>query len=157
MIFKCGSKKKSGKRYLALAIFLVAVFMASVALASDGGITRLNANQEVLTYVCVNTSAVAAANTNISTSTITTQNHRILGFTVQEYDPTAAAERIVGLYDCDSDLEITTTYIFDEAETSDNVSYTRWYPYPKALSQGLTVQQGANTVVIIYYEDIRTF
>lgn len=153
MVFKCGKKK--GKRYLMLAVLLVVGFMASSAFAE--GLTRLSPNSEIQTYVCTNTTT-EAANTNISTSTITVANHRILGFTVQEYDPTIASERIVGLYDCDTDGEITTTYLFDEAESgTDNASLTRWYVYPKRLSQGLTVQQGANTIVIVYYEDMRKF
>jgi len=151
MIFKCGKKKK-GRRFLLLAVFLVVVFMASSALALYD-----SPNKELLTYVCTNSSGVYT-NTNISTSTITTQNHRILGFSMAAYDTSKSTEWVVGLYDCDTDGEITDTYIFDEAEfgTTDNKA-PRWYAYPKRLTQGLTVQQGPNTTVTIYYEDTRKF
>ncbi|KKM16087.1 hypothetical protein LCGC14_1689370 [marine sediment metagenome] len=44
--------------------------------------------------------------------------------------------------------------LFDEAELSNDTSMEpRWYPYPKALLNGLVVRQGAESVVVIYYED----
>ena len=147
-------KKKGGKRCLVVLAMLIALMFVASSVYADAGPTRFSNNQNVKSYVLTNATTTTKA-TAVSTSTITVLNHRILGYTIQELDPTAAAERIVGLYDSASVIAATATYLIDETETSDNVSATRWYPYPMALANGLTVLQGVNTVVIIYYEDKR--
>jgi hypothetical protein len=138
------------KRFLSVVLILAFVFMASSGYALD----RFSNNQNVKSYVITNATATTKASA-VSTSTITVANHRILGYTVQELDPTAAAERIVAIYDSASVGAATATTLLDETETPDNESATRWYPYPMALANGLTVLQGANTIAIIYYEDKR--
>lgn len=137
-----------------IALIALMFFMASVGYAE--GVGRFSNNQVVKSYVITNATTTTKA-TAVSTSTITTAYHRILGYTVQELDPTAAAERMVALYDSSSVAGATATTLVDETETSDNVSATRWYPYPMEIANGLTVLQGANTVAIVYYEDKRVF
>jgi len=157
MIYKCGSKKK-GKRYLAILAFLAVVFMASSAFALYEA-----PNREVQTYICSNSSTIAYAVTNCSTSTggsgeegINPAYHRILGYSILPYNTSKGSEFFVTLYD--EALAQTATYIFDEAELgATNDKAPRMLPYPKRLARALSVWQGPNTIVVIYYEDMRKF
>lgn len=157
MIYKFGKKK--GKRYIALLAFLVVLFMASLSRAE---LNRFSQGQEIQMYIIQNTSGTAYLQTNVSTSTITTANHRILGAVVVPYDETKNAELVVGLYDVAALSTVTSSnyasYVFDEIEmgTTEN-RQPRWYPYPKRLTTQLSIWQGPNTVVIIFYEDLRKF
>ena len=149
MIFKCGKKKKGVKRYLVLAAILAVAFMASPAFAFYE-----SPNREVQTYICTNSSTTAYGATAIAVTTIVPEYCRILGYSIMPYDNTKGSEFVVGLYD-DTDAQ-TATAIFDEAELgATNDKAPRFLPYPKRLTNGLTVWQGMNTVVIIYYEDTR--
>ena len=145
-------KPKGGKKCIAIfAMLLILAFAVSSVYAES--LSRFSNNQNCKMYSIVNTGATALS-TGISTSTITVLNHRILGFTIAEADPSAASERIVALYDSATGGE-TVAKLIDECETSDNVSATRFYPYPKSIETQLTVRQGANTIVTVYYEDKR--
>ena len=141
-----------------VAMFLVMFLFASVASAS--GPVRFSKDQVLETYVSVNTTA-SPVTTSVSTSTITTAYHRILGYAIGAADSSASSEFFMALYDSTSLLAATAALdnIFDEAELdADTYGNTpMWYPYPKKLDTGLTIRQGCNTVVIIYYEDIRKF
>ena len=150
MIFKC-KKKGSKKALVIMSVLLAVLFVSSMVYAE--GMGRFSNYQNVKTYVCTNT-GLAAASTNIATTTISPTNHRILGFTVLEYNPSAAAERIIALYDCAAGGE-TAALLKDECEVADNLTGNRWYPYPMAIDTQLTVRLGANCLGIIYYEDKR--
>lgn len=160
MVFKCGKKK--GKRYLALAVLLCVMFMASSVFAE--GPTRLGPNQRVQMYVIdnpVDTTSSNELSTNVATTTIVPTYDRILGYTIQPSDLSKTSERFVALYDATSaagTYDMSTTYLFDEFEASEAGDInTRWYCYPRQLLYGLSVRQGPNTTVIIYYEDTRQF
>jgi len=143
-MMKCKGK---GLRFL-LAVFLV-MLMASTAYA-------VSDNRELHTYVKTNTTG-AYADTAVSTSTIIPQYHRILGFTMMAKDTTLSTEWVVALYD-DASGTVTEADVFDEAEFTETYQKAvRWYKYPKRLTDGLVIRQGANPVVIVYYEDIREF
>lgn len=153
-MFKCGSKKKGGRKVV-LALFMVMLMAGSAFALYEAP------NKQVETYVCTNTSGTAYGETNISESTggsggegINSDYHRILGCSIMPYNNTKNSEFVVGLYD-DSTCD-TASYVFDEAELGANDDKApRWLPYPKKLSRSLSVWQGPNTVVIIYYEDMR--
>jgi len=152
MMFK--KKPKNGGRCLRVMAILVVSFMIVASSVYADSMARFSNNQNVKTYVITNATTTTKC-TAVSSTYIDTKYHRILGFTVQELDPGAAAERIVALYDSASVGAATATYLVDECETSDNVSATRWYPYPMGLTNGLVVMQGVNTVALVYYEDKR--
>ena len=149
MLGKCKGKK--GKKYIVLALVVMMLFAAQSAFALYDAPNKL-----VHMYVCTNSAAGSAGTTNISTSTIMPSYHRILGYRIAPYNTSKGSEFWCSLYDDTGTTDYTL--VFDEAEwgaTSDKSPI--WYAYPKKLSTGLSVQQGANTVVIIYYEDIREF
>ena len=160
MVFKCGKKKK-GRGYIALAVLLAVTFMASSAFALYDA-----PNKQVEMYVIENVYAAGEQSTtylttSVSVATIIPGTHRILGFSVMPSNTSLSSERVVGLYDCVDTVStdyITSTYVFDEFEAAETNAYAdRWYPYPRALTSGLTVRQGSNTIVTIYYEDTRKF
>ena len=151
MMFKC--KKKSKRGFWMFAVILAIISMASFVYA-DAGPSRFSNNQNTHTYICTNTDSVANASTNISTATLTVLYHRILGFSISEYNSALNAGREAALYDCAAGGEATTV-LMDEGESSDDVPFSRWYPYPMNITTQLTVRQGPNTVVAIFYEDKR--
>jgi len=142
-----------------IAALLAVFLMASVVAFAEGPW------QELETYVSVNdyatTSAAVSGSKTVlaATTALTIAKHRILGFVVVPQDAEQNSELTLGLYDAvtasgaaDGLLEANA---FDEAEWDDDGNnQPRWYKYPKRLSRGLSFIQGANTVAIIYYEDI---
>ena len=89
--------------------------------------------------------------------------HRILGYVCVPYDSTKGSEFVASLWDVAKLYTPTSTtyatYALDEAEWA-GVAYhkdPKWYKYPMRLTTQLTVWQGINTVVIVYYEDTREF
>jgi hypothetical protein len=143
-------KTKKGSRCLVLALFLVAVMACSAFALYDAP------NKELQTYICTNTSGTAYGKTAISTSTITVANHRVIGYAILPYDTTKGSELVASFYD--DTTANTASYVFDEVELgATNDRLPRILPYPKRLTRGLTVWQGPNTVVVVYYEDVRKF
>jgi hypothetical protein len=140
-----------------LIVLVALMLVASVAMASGAGVpNRFNQDQNVMAYVSQNTSNGSYATENVSTATITPGYHRILGFTVA---PCAlggeTAQTDVALVDDDDDVMATSAAIFAESEASANTTETIFFPYPKTLTNGLTIRHGPNSVVIVYYEYYR--
>ena len=138
-------------------IFLIALLamfvVAGVAFAE--GPTRLGPWQEVKTSVTAN-SAGHSIQTLIAVTTIVPAYNRILGFRIAPYDVSKNSEFTIGLCDSATVAGAQDTTIFDEAEKSLSTSMdAEWYCYPKRLTNGLVVRQGANTVLTIFYEDMR--
>ena len=150
---------KSKMRIGLLALFVVLSMVALTGVAFADGPNRFSQGQEIETYVIYNiypaVPGTPGLETNVSTSTIVPQYCRILGYSIRTYNTSLSSEGWIGLYDY-SDKNVT--YIFDEAELeTSEFEIVRWYPYPKRISTQLTVTQGANTIVVIYYEDTRKF
>jgi len=138
-----------------ISLFLIALL---VLFAFDGHAleARFSVNSETETYVATNTDYIAYGETNVSTSTIVAGRHRLLGFVCLPYDTTLASELVVSLHDAAN--TITAANLFDEAEWDPDWNKTpMWYPYPKAITTQLTLWQGPNTTVIVYYEDTLKF
>lgn len=135
----------------AFAICLVLMVMASFSNAH--AITAFSQNSECEMYVSANTTN-AYKETAVSTSTIIPAYHRILGVNIVPLDISAGSEFIFVLHDGAN--ANSTANIFDEAEYGqDEEKKPYFYPHPKRLITGLTIVQGANSVVIVYYEDTR--
>lgn len=135
-------------------IFLIAllVMFAMNIAAFAGGPTRLSGWQYTLTKVLTNSTG-ASVQTLVPVTTIVPADHGIIGWRVTPYDVTKNSEFVVGLCDAATVATALDTTIFDEAEKSLDTSMdAEWYPYPKRLTNGLVVRQGANTFVTIYYE-----
>lgn len=144
---------------LSLAAFLI-LSLARVAF-TDGPI-RMSVNSELETATSINAYSASSGNPSLSVSSSTTgltvATDRILGYVVVRQDNTQLSELTLGLYDCTTTQTLIATNMFDEAEWDDDgTNVPRWYPYPKRLTNGLGLIQGANTVAIIYYEDMTKF
>jgi hypothetical protein len=153
MNWKCG--KKGMKRvFVTLAILFAFVFVASSVYAES--MSRFSNYQNCKTYTVVNTSAAATATAAVSTSTISPIYNRILGYSVTIYNMSSTNDGRVALYDSTS-TGATTSYLFaeSEADTTYRKDITVFYPYPRKLDSGLVIAQGCNTIVTVYYEDIR--
>jgi hypothetical protein len=151
MIFKCGSKKKSGKRILALVAILISVVMASPAFA----LMVNNRNIETEVYVIANTEATDLW-TAVSTSTISPLYHRVIGYEICPVD-SLSKENFIALADDTTVAGVASTDVFGEAEAATGQSLSKWLEYPKRLANGLVVHQGSRTYALIYYEDMRKF
>jgi hypothetical protein len=131
----------------------------AIALLITGAITisQSFAMGELEVYVSANTSALSPASTNVGVTTVIPGKHRIIGYDVFPYDTTTNAELYCGLYDATSTggtYGHTTTYLFGELEavSSTDAYASKILPKPKQLSHGLSIRQGTNTVVVVYYE-----
>jgi hypothetical protein len=105
----------------------------------------------VQTYVSVDSAASGAFNVN--TTTITPGKCRIIGYTVAPY-LSGAGTVTAALYDSASITNLTTgttTTLFSESAAANTASVETVFPYPKALSTGLSIVQGGGSVVTVYY------
>ena len=108
------------------------------------------------TYVSDNTTGLYKT-TNVDITTIIPMGigqSRILGFSVMSLTGhggvTGGSEAVASLWD-----EIAGTAspsIIDEAEAIDERISINWFPTPRIVTNGLTIRQGGNTRVIVYYE-----
>ena len=147
---KCFKKKEETEMRKVLIVALLTTFLMASAVAFAEGPW-----QELKTYVSINSDA--KSKTVLSTTTaLTIAYERVLGFVVVPYNVAANSELTLGLYDATTAATLSESYVFDEAEWDDDGNnQPRWYPHPKRLARGLAFIQGANTVAIIYYEDMR--
>ena len=149
------SKWRKGLGFLLAAFLVVFLIAGSDVYGTD--------NRELHSYVSVNDYATIAANDGdkqvlASSTALTIQYHRIIGYVVVPCDVAYPSELTIGLYDGTTAADFTEAKVFDEAEWDDDGNnQPRWYKHPKRLTEGLCFIQGANTVAIIYYEDTREF
>lgn len=141
-----------------LSILLVVgfVFICSDVYANGGVMNRFNQDQKILTVSSVN-NAGTHSTSDITTSTVLVAGaHRILGYTVSAI--AANNTEIYGtLYDSDATTDnLTTAKLVAEAESRSSGDTAQiWFPYPREITTGIIVQQGAYTCVTVYYEDYR--
>lgn len=108
------------------------------------------------TYISDN-SSIDYAETQVPTTTITPNNHKILGCDVMQLDPAVSSLMWVGLHDSVSIAgeSVSNLSMIDEAEVEDqNKSRPNpWYVHARKIQTQLTINQGPNTRVIIYYSE----
>jgi hypothetical protein len=101
------------------------------------------------TYRVVNNSANDLI-TNVSVSTIVPNQARILSFSIcQVAGQTNAVQ--VGLYDEASGTTHSNNNLIGEKTAPANASTDKIFPYPKNLSNGLTIYQSPYSIVIVEY------
>ena len=146
-------KGGSMKRILFVALFLCFVAVQVVS-ASDFVFTQPE-GLDWETYVSDNTTGYYKT-TNVDITTIIPKGigqNRVLGFTVMSLTGhggvTGGSEAVASLWD---QVSGGTASILGEAEALDESFDGMWFAIPKILKNGLTIRQGANTRVIVYYE-----
>lgn len=105
-------------------------------------------------YVIVNDTATKATK-SISTSIIRPGKDRILRFEVT--DITAAGggtEVVAALYDCTTAGGTSNQVLEGEKESDDSDSVEEIYIRPLRIANGVTIVQGAHTIVLIEWETI---
>ena len=152
MMFK--KKPKNGGRCLRVMAILVVSFMIVASSVYAESLNRFSNNQNLKSYICTNSATIAYGITNISTSTIIPNYCRVLGFSIMPLDTSKHSEFVVSLIDAAN--YTASTYLFDEAERANTADkLPTWYAYPRMITTQLSVWQGPNTVVVVYYEDKR--
>ena len=126
-----------------LVILLMMVMFTFVAIAEEDGPAW------VCTYV--NNSSGIYATTQVSDTNIYLGKDRIIGFSIVPCDPTKHSELLAALYDTTSTVPGPSAEIIAESEAGTQAGSTVWFPYPRAVDNGLLVRQGPNTTVIIYF------
>lgn len=111
---------------------------------------------DLKTYLVANATA-ARAKTQIAVTTIIPGKDVILGFRLMPGG--ASTDPIVYLHDAASTATQTTTSggtMFDALETGSSPlsSEVAWYPKPKHLSLGMSVDLGPYMMVVIFYERV---
>lgn len=101
-------------------------------------------------YTKVTTSAGAA--TLVDITTIVPGKSRILGWSVA---PTVGSAGSVqaSIHDVAAAASASSTNLFGELACANTTSMEQIYPYPKDISAGLVILQGAGSVVTVFYEN----
>ena len=90
--------------------------------------------------------------TSIGTTVIKAKYDKLYGFTIMQNDGSKSVEMVVSIWDTVPDgTGGTINEAIAEAETVDETFDGIWYPYPKTIHTQVTVIQGANTDVLVYY------
>ena len=110
---------------------------------------------DLKTYIISNTTA-ARVKTQVAVTTIIPGKDVILGFKLVPFGQ-GCVDPYLELHDAATTASQTTTAggtMFDahELDTSPLLSDGEWYPKPKHLSLGLSVNLGGYTAVVIRYE-----
>lgn len=130
------------KKFLVMVLMLVGI--SGSIWASN---VTLEGNQ-VKTYVIDNTTG-QYADTSVSVTTIYPGMDKILGFEIMPISTNS--ENVVAVHDAVSGDTLGNTNLFGEAECAPESFDGLWFPYPREISSGVTVRQGAQTRVILYY------
>ena len=144
------------KKILFIALLLCFILVSFNVFAAGDYVFTQPEGLNWLTYVSDNTGGQYKT-TNVSTTTIVPKGlgqHMLLGFTVMSLTGhggvTGSSEAVASLWD-----EVSGTAgpgLLGEAEALDESFDGMWFAIPKILKYGLTIRQGANTRVIVYYE-----
>ena len=128
--------------------FLVMLFMfVGVSGSIWASNVTLEGNQ-IKTEVIDNTTG-QYLDTNVAVTTIYPRYDKILGFEILPI--TTASENVVAVHDATTGDTLGNTNLFGEAECAPESFDGLWFPYPREITTGITVRQGAQTRVIIYY------
>jgi len=105
-------------------------------------------------YVSDNATS-AMASTVVSTSRIVPGTNDILGYSILSRDGNAC-DSFMALYDSTTGTSEAVAEVLAEAENVSTLQPTTlFFDYPMQLKYGLTIRQGANSRVIIYYTSNR--
>ena len=144
------------KKILFIALLLCFSLMSVKVFAAGDYVFTQPEGLNWLTYTSDNTGGQYKT-TNVPITTIIPKGigqHMLLGFTVMSLTGhagiTGGSEAVASLWDETSGT--SAPGILGEAEALDESFDGMWFPVPKILNYGLTIRQGANTRVIVYYE-----
>lgn len=102
-----------------------------------------------MTYIVKNTTGVYQT-TVIPTTSIIPHYNNILGFDVMQDDVTKHSENWAAVYD--ETAGTLTGECLGEAEAIQNSTAGKWWYPSRVILYGVTVRQGPNTAVFVYFE-----
>jgi len=129
------------KVLLGLVMSLICSFVYANEFGGDSGV--------FMTYQTINTTSTSQV-TCVPTTSIYPKRDKILGFDIVENFNGTHSERWVAVYD-DTTKELSGENL-GEGEALEGSWWGKTFPYPRDVENGITVMQGANTIVTIYFE-----
>ena len=136
---------------MALA-FLVGATNLAYGAASATGSAGGNSLNKIKTYTTINTGG-AYTSQNISTSTIIPGKCEIVGWSCNVLS--TAYEGKFDLRDASSTTTATDSYIIAENEATNTIPVNKILPEGLEIERGVTVNQGPQTSVTVYYKQVR--
>ena len=137
-----------------LVTLCVVMMLMSVLIVNASAAPRveLSGNQFLMTEVSNNTA-------NYITTVVVKDSayyltDRVIGFTVMPNmgsSLSASTETVATLYDANSATNFFLEEVMGEAEAGQAESKTEWFPYPRDITNGITVRMGPFTRVVIYF------
>jgi hypothetical protein len=134
------------KKILLIALAIVLLASNAFAWANPGNSVT---GSKWKTYFVDNSSTTLYQLTRIPKTLIVPGQNVILGYDIIKYNFTDNAESVVCMYDGDG---AAYGEVIGEAEKDLLNQGPVWYPYPRGIDIQLTINQGPNTRVIIYFE-----
>lgn len=125
-----------------LAVVLAVMFMASVCFASD------TISKRVYSIKYENTHGSNAQTSIVPTTSIRPKVDKLIGYSIMPRNG-AGAECFIGIFD-GTDVLLTGECLA-EAESDNLKGRNELWPYGKWIEDGVVVQQGANTIVQIFF------
>lgn len=130
-----------------LVVFVLLVLPAT----SASSWAPFQQEREMQTFAIENTTG-AYQDTSISTSTIIAGTHRLFGFAVMVSDTSKGSELVVSVIDTvPNGSGSTVNEVVAEAEARDQESANVFFPFGKRIHTQVTIRQGPNTSVLVYY------
>lgn len=126
-------------------------FMVLLLAANLGYCEGDTISMTIYEYRIVNTSGVALT-TAIPTTAIRPVVDKLVGYRILQAN-SGATDGYCGLYDGTdyASTDFTLGECFGESETTTGYSDGEEWFCPKKIASGVIVQQGANTIVIVYF------
>lgn len=132
--------------------FLVGATTLAYGAASATGVGGGNSLGKIKTYTSINTGG-AYTSENISTSTIIPGKCEVVGWSCNIY--TTDYEGKFDIRDAASTTTASDSYIIAENEATNTIPVLNMLPEGIEVARGITVNQGPQTVVTIYYRQVR--
>lgn len=133
-----------------ILLFTIALVLIASQCFAWGGNSDQGTPSRWKTFVVRNSDTALSQVTAISTGIIAPNKNVILGYDIMKYNMALGAEQWVAVYD--GGLSTYDEILGEAEKETANVPSPVWFPRPRTLEKQLYVNQGPNTMVIIYFE-----
>lgn len=127
-------------------VMLIVLCFGGISFAQSGD----THSQVVYTYQTINSGGTYLT-TNVPTTSIRPKVDKLVGCSVQIYNAAKSMEGIAALYDSTSSDLSGEVMNESEASSANSVEWVEPYLFPRYITDGVTVRQGPNTIVTIYF------
>jgi len=123
-------------------VILTLMVLSGVCLAEETART-------VYSYIIVNTHATNALTSVVPTTSIRPKVDKLIGYMIMPRNA-AGSEGFIGIYD-GTDVYLTGESLAENELDTNKGSKGELWPFGKYIADGIVVQQGANTIVQLYF------